>query len=330
VGLTPVPARLKLIYNGTVVRETNGTNLTWAAKKPGTYRLEAWLPVDGEDRPWIYSNPVYLEERPLLAMKLPFAPEPTNVTVIKDIAYIEEAAGTEAKHKLDLFIPQGRSGVPVFFFIHGGAWKYGDRWQYGPFGNRFARDGVLTVIPSYRLAPKSPYPAQIEDVAAAFAWTVRNAAAHGGDTNRIFIGGHSAGGHLTALLALNERYLSLHGLSGTTIRGVIALSGVYDLTMADALESVFGKNAGFRREASPLYHIHQPAPPFFVSYCQWDYPTLPAQAKGFHGALQRTGLSAKLFFTPAEDHISEVIAMTYDREATVLAVLDFIAETSGR
>jgi hypothetical protein len=60
VGLTPLPAKLKLIHHGVVVQETAGTNLTFVPKEPGAYRLEAWLTVDGEDRPWIYSNPVYL------------------------------------------------------------------------------------------------------------------------------------------------------------------------------------------------------------------------------------------------------------------------------
>ena len=62
----------------------------------------------------------------------------------------------------------------------------------------------MTVIPSYRLAPKNPHPAQIQDVAAAFAWTVRHIAEYGGDTNRIYVGGHSAGAHLAALLTLKS------------------------------------------------------------------------------------------------------------------------------
>src|SRR6185503_285552 len=127
-------------------------------------------------------------------------------------------------------------------------------------------------IPSYRLAPKSPWPAQAEDTAAAFAWTVQHIAEHGGDTNRIFIGGHSAGGHLTSLLACNDRFLKPYGISSRVIRGVISLSGVYNLDVGDAMASVFGRERGVRRDASPLYFVQSPAPPFFVSYCEWDYP----------------------------------------------------------
>ena len=93
----------------------------------------------------------------------------------KDIAYCEGSAEDAAKHKLDIYVPKGKTNasLPVLFFIHGGAWKSGDRSNYVPLGNRYAREGVVTVVPSYRLAPKHPHPAQIEDVAAAFAWTVR-------------------------------------------------------------------------------------------------------------------------------------------------------------
>src|SRR6185369_408102 len=71
VALTPLPARLKLIRNGTLIQETNGTNLIYSAKEPGAYRVEAWLSVDGEERPWIYSNPVYLKTPSLADLRLP-------------------------------------------------------------------------------------------------------------------------------------------------------------------------------------------------------------------------------------------------------------------
>jgi acetyl esterase/lipase len=327
MALTPIAARMKLFYNGTVVRETTTNSFSYTAKKPGAYRLEAWLTVDGEERPWIYSNPVYLEEQSLLAMRPPNAVEVPNVKVTKDILYVPGPPVDEMKQKLDLYVPQSAEPAPVFFFVHGGAWKYGDRWQYLPFGNRFAKDGILTVNPSYRLVPKSPYPAQIEDVAAAFAWTVQHIAQFGGDTNRIYVGGHSAGGHLSSLLTLHEAYLKPYGLSANCIHGVIALSGVYNLDVADALVSVFGRDESFRKQASPLYHINGTAPPFLVTYCQWDYPTLPAQAKEFHAALRKAGISSELLYTPHEDHISEVISMTYDTDPTAKAVLEFIRQS---
>ena len=324
VGLTPLPARLKLIHNGEKVFEAVGTNLTFTAKQPGAYRLEAWLTMDGEERPWIYSNPIYLRAPSLADLRLPSREIAANVEVRADIDYAGGDPSDANKHKLDLYLPKDKKSAPVFFFIHGGAWKSGDRSQYLPLGNRFAKEGILTVIPSYRLAPKHPHPAQIEDVAAAFAWMVRHVSEYGGDTNRIYVGGHSAGGHLAALLALDERYLKASGLSVKNIRGTIALSGVYDLAESEGQASVFGKDRKVRRDASPLFHVKSPAPPFLVSYCQWDYPTLPFQARLFHAALQKAGIATDLLFVPRESHISEMISIIRDDDPTATAILKFI------
>ncbi|HXJ58634.1 MAG TPA: alpha/beta hydrolase fold domain-containing protein [Verrucomicrobiae bacterium] len=326
VGLTPLPARLKLFHLGQVIAQTNGTNLTFRAKKAGAYRLEAWLNVAGEERPWIYSNPVYLKEQSLLDTPWPNAAEAPNVEVKKDLVYADGKPDDEPKHKLDLYIPKETKHAPVFLFIHGGAWRFGDRGLYPPLGYRFAKEGILTVIPSYRLAPKNPWPAQAEDAAAALAWTVRHIAEFGGDTNRLFIGGHSAGGHISSLLALNPRYLQVHQLSASLLRGVIALSGVYNLDLGDVQTAVFGTDRTVRRDASPLFQIIKPAPPFLVTYCEWDYPTLPAQAKIFYAALRHAGVPADLFFTAHESHISEVLAMTHDTDPTGQAVVKFIRD----
>ncbi len=326
IGLTPVPAHLKLIYKGAVISETNGTNLTFKVKKPGAYRLEAWLSVAGEERPWIYTNPVYLEEYSIFSLRLPNAAEAPGVELKKDITYVTGTPVEAAKQRLDVYAPRVSERAPVFVFLHGGAWRFGDKGLYPPFGHRFAKEGIVTVIPSYRLAPKHPWPAQAEDTAAAFAWTVRHIGEFGGDTNRIFIGGHSAGGHLTSLITFNERFLKPHGLSPKLIRGVISLSGVYDLDVGDAMASVFGTNGTVRRDASPQFFVKAPAPPFLVTYCEWDYPMLPAQAKIFHAALHRAGVTSELFYTPKENHIMEMIAFTHDEDATAKRVARFILD----
>ncbi|HEY2953279.1 MAG TPA: alpha/beta hydrolase fold domain-containing protein [Verrucomicrobiae bacterium] len=324
VGLTPLAAHLKLFRNGVFVSESSGTNLTHEAKETGAYRLEAWLKVDGEERPWIYSNPVYVRLPGAAEIELPSNDLGPTVAAKKDISYIEGQPEDDAKHKLDLYLPKDKQSAPVFFFVHGGAWRFGDRSQYPAVGNRFAREGILTVVPSYRLAPKNPHPAQIEDVAAAFAWTVGHIAGFGGDTNRIYIGGHSAGGHLVALLAFHDRYLKAHHLSTDAIRGVICLSGVYDLTVGESQASVFGKDAQVRKDGSPLFQIRTPAPPFLVTYCQWDYLTLPLQARQFHAALRKAGVVSDLLYVPAETHITEMVHVPKEGDLTATAILKFI------
>ena len=253
------------------------------------------------------------------------APE---VEQTKDISYCEGSAEDAAKHKLDIYVPKdlpkGKTNAPVLFFVHGGAWKSGDRSNYVPLGNRYAREGIITVVPSYRLAPKHPHPAQIEDVAAAFAWTVRHIAEYGGDTNRIYAAGHSAGGHLVALLALDGDYLAKYQLSPKALRGVFAWSGVYNLTIGESQESVIGKDMPGRRAASPLFYVKAGAPPFIVTYCQWDYFSLPGQAREFYQALRQAGVDAELLYVPRESHISEMLSVPRAKDPTVTAALRFM------
>jgi len=328
VAFSPVPAKLKLIHNGAVVNEVTGTQMMFDSQEPGAYRLEAWLTLDGEERPWIITNPVYLKAptvEAISALKMPSVEISKNVDVKKDITYIAGKPEDEAKHKLDLYIPKNKKPAPVFFFVHGGAWRSGDRALYFPLGGRFAKEEILTVVPSYRLAPLNPHPAQIEDVAAAFAWTVKHIAEYGGDPNRIYVGGHSAGGHLSALLALDERWLKKYDLTSKSIRGAITMSGVYDLVaIGDSQAAVFGTDKEARKDASPLTFVKGGAPPFVVTYCQRDYMTLPAQAKTFYKALRDAKIEAKMVYVPGENHISEMIAVPDENDPTAKAVIEFV------
>jgi len=313
-----------MFLNGEMVQEAVGTNIAFDATVPGPCRVEAWLKVDEEERPWIYSNPIYLRVAKANELRLPGMEISAEVEAHKDISYEEGPEQEASKHKLDVYVPKGKTSVPILFFIHGGAWKTGDRSYYPPLGNRYARAGILTVIPSYRLAPNYPHPAQIEDVSAAFAWTVQHAGEFGGNTNRIYVAGHSAGGHLAALLALDPSRLERYKLTPQNIRGVMAWSGVYNLSITEGLESVFGSDSEVRREASPLHHVKAGAPRFLVSYCQYDYFSLPAQARQLDRALKRAGVDSELLYVANENHLSEMIHVTSPDDPLVTAALRFI------
>ena len=235
----------------------------------------------------------------------------------RDIPY----SSGHGKQKLDLYLPEGKSNFPVMVFVHGGAWRLGDRSMYRKIGEHFSRAGIGVVIPSYRLAPQYRHPAQIEDVAAAFAWTVRNIANHGGDASRIYLAGHSAGGHLASLLALDARYLAAHGLSPRNIAGVVSMSGVYSI---GRLEWNFGLTKQSRMDASPMEHVKSGAPPFLIVYCQWDYITLATQAKRFYKALLMGGVKAELLRLPGKNHINEVYGITKDDDRGEKAILRFV------
>ena len=237
-------------------------------------------------------------------------------------AGIDYADGAEAdadKHRLDLYLPKGKTNFPVLFFVHGGSWRTGDRSLYRALGNRYARAGIAVAIPSYRLMPANPHPAQIEDIAAAFAWVHNHAAGFGGDARRIYLSGHSAGGHLVSLLATDPRYLEKYDLASDAIRGVISISGVYDVRDTPAF--VYD---GDRSAASPLALVHSSEPPFLIAYCQWDYLSLPKQARDFEAALKKAFNPVQLIYIPQESHISEIVSAAAGDSPLERAILSFV------
>lgn len=310
----PVPATIRLLRDNTVVAEARDWKLDYVARDEGAYRLEAFLTVDGEERPWIFTNAINVG--PPSSVIQPAVLRSSSVEVQPGISYIEGAPAEAEKHKLDLFLPRDKTNFPVLMFVHGGSWRNGDRSLYAALGERFARAGIGVAIPSYRLMPQNPHPAQIEDVAAAFAWVARNISQKGGDASRIYLSGHSAGAHLVSLLALDEKYLQEFDLARNAIRSVIAMSGVYNVDKLDTFVA-----SGAKRDASPTTHAHSGAPPFLITYCQWDYFGLPKQARDFTLTLKKNFVSAQLVYVPGENHISEVVSLAREQSLLVDTIL---------
>lgn len=304
VGNTPAPAKLRILRGDVKVAEADGSEITYQPTETGSYRFEARV---GEDRPWIRTAPIHLEAVEGRGVTIPPMGVAPTVEVKKDITYVEGKESDAAKHKLDLYLPKGRTGFPVLVFLHGGAWRSGDRAIYYALGNRFAKDGIGVVVPSYRLMPGAPHPAQIEDAVAAVEWTVKQIAEHGGDGKSIWLSGHSAGGHLAAWVGLEKRFRS-------AIRGVIAMSGVYDVTPLPAFR-------GGDVDGSPMKKVAAGAPPFTITYCQNDYPTLAAEARRFDAALKKAGVRSELVYVAGKNHITEIADVWREDDPTAGAVL---------
>jgi acetyl esterase/lipase len=160
------------------------------------------------------------------------SPDALAVGEVRDVAYRNGPQSDPYRHRLDLFYPKGKKGFPVIVLVHGGGWALGDNRCFGLYtsvGQFLASQGVGVVMPNYRLSPRVKHPEHVRDVARAVAWTRAHIAEYGGDPGRIFLMGHSAGGHLVALLATDETYLRAEGLKTADVKGVIASSGVYDI-----------------------------------------------------------------------------------------------------
>ncbi len=136
--------------------------------------------------------------------------------------------GAGPRKVLDVYVPKNPTGpAPVLFFIYGGGWDHGDRGDYQFVGNAFASRGFVVVIPDYRLYPEVKYPDFLEDNAQAVRWVQDNIAKYGGDTDRLFLAGHSAGAYNAVMLALDHSFFHDAGVT-LTVKAVAGLSGPYD------------------------------------------------------------------------------------------------------
>jgi acetyl esterase/lipase len=226
----------------------------------------------------------------------------------RDIAYRTGPGADKDRHRLDVFRPKGKTGCPVVLFVHGGKWEWGDKNLYAGLGEAFARDGVVTVICNYRLSPKVQHPGHVEDVAAAFAWVHEHIGEYGGDKNRLFVSGHSAGGHLVSLLATDPCYLKAVGLSPAAIKGVVSISGVYQIVHTEAVfHPAFGKDEAVCLKASPLTHAGGKHPPFLLAYADDDYRYLDQMAKNMHAALRKAESPCDLVVCEKRNHLSIVV-----------------------
>ena len=242
---------------------------------------------------------------------------------------LEYVAGPDAdiRHKLDLYVPVGAKNWPVMIYVHGGAWKQGSKTLYIGLARTFARHGIGVAVINYRLSPKVKHPGHIEDVAKAFAWVKNNIAKHGGDSGQITVMGHSAGGHLVALLATDPTYLKAEKLSPADIHGVIAVSGVYQIEPGGELYvPAFGTEAEPCRKASPMTYVREKLPPFLIAYAENDYTTFDKMAIDFHEALVKARVSSQLLKVENRNHISVIVSVLSDIDPLNEAVRKFIVK----
>lgn len=254
----------------------------------------------------------------------PKALGPHTVKVVNDLPYKEGADADPVKNKLDLYLPQGVKEFPVLFFVHGGTWKSGDRKVYPKFGELIASHGIGTVVISYRLSPKVQHPAHIQDVARAFAWACEHIGEYGGRTDQLFLCGHSAGGHLVALLATDESFLKAEKRSLKDVKGVIAISGVYRIVPVGPLANAFGTDLKATNRASPVNNVNGKHPPFLVIYADRDLPTLGAMAEEMVQTLKKSRCDVRLLKVEDRDHISIMTSLLKEEDPTRTAVLDFV------
>jgi acetyl esterase/lipase len=209
----------------------------------------------------------------------------------RDIAY-----GSEAGQLLDVYTREDVVSKGVLIFVHGGYWDTGSKNDYPFVADSFTELGYTTVAVGYRLVPTVTFPAYVEDVALAVKWTVDNISQYGGNPEKIFLMGHSAGAHIAGLVAFDEQYLLKHGLTQNTIDGFIGLAGPYNFlpVSPDDIRSIAALGAvETYPDTQPINFVDATDPPAFIGYTLRDRTVNPNNSLSFAEKIREVGGSVE-------------------------------------
>lgn len=208
--------------------------------------------------------------------------------------------GNDYWQKLDVYLPADSSArdVPVLCFVHGGAWANGYKEWMGFMAPAFCSLPAIFVSISHRLAPLAKFPKPLEDVLDGLKWVSDNIAKHGGDPDRIFLGGHSSGGHLAALATLRSDLAASRGIPKNIPTACMPISAPFDLRSDDPVRrmkvSNFLDDLADTAAASPVLHTSGNHTPFLIAFGTQDLPELLPQARNMAEALANSGSRVEL------------------------------------
>lgn len=240
--------------------------------------------------------------------------------------FVEGSYGESPYQGIAIFpapAPDGR----VLAFIHGGGWTNGYKEWMHFMAPAFTAAGVTFVSIGYRLAPGHLFPAAYNDVADGLVETLDRIVSHGGDPGRLFVGGHSAGGHYAALLATRADWCEARRLAENPIRGCLPISGVYRFGEGSGMtvrpRFLGAENMGNERKASPIEDIDA-APPFLIAHGDRDFPHLMVQAEDMEQRLRGLNVPVRRLVLTDSDHFRASYLGGDPQGVWVKAALDFM------
>ena len=231
-----------------------------------------------------------------------------SAEILQEIPYYEKGAPAQGnveyrnqRCKLHLSTPDGVKNFPAIVYFHGGGLSAGNA-RVNKFPSHFDLSKTAVAIVNYRLSGKGGNcPDYIYDAAAAVAWVVKNIAKHGGDPKKVYVTGHSAGGYLTAMLALDKKYLNTFGIEPEQLAGYFPVSGQMT-THFQILAERRKKDPSVPKfavdEYAPVHHAKNGVPymVFFVGDGQYDYPARVEENALIHARLTRIYNNANVKF----------------------------------
>ena len=217
-----------------------------------------------------------------------------SVQKIENVSYLQTTSKSSSQPSLNIFSSKKSKYQknPVLVFVHGGNWNSGKKELYNFYGKNFAKKGVTTVVVGYTLSPKADYKDMTAQIAEAIKWTQENISNHKGDPKRLFLAGHSAGGHLVALAAMDPQY----GIDQSSISGIILNDAAgldmrnylqqYPPTTTDNYLSTWSSDPEIWKKASPIFYVSENTPEIMMYLGEKTYPSIKVANKRFLKAIK--------------------------------------------
>jgi arylformamidase len=219
----------------------------------------------------------------------------------KRLTFTSHNYGASADETLDVF-PAGGATAPVAIFIHGGSWRTGSKEGCSFVAEVFVPAGVNCVVLNFANIPEARIPDMAEKIRRGIVWTYRNAMRFGGDPGRLYVLGHSSGGHLCSVMLTTD--WTAYGVPARLFTGGLVGSGMYDLEAP--MLSARSQYAGLTREEihalSAMRHLDRVHCPIVIGYGDKESPEFQRQGRDFAAALKQAGLAHELHVGPGLNH----------------------------
>lgn len=248
--------------------------------------------------------------------------------VISDLHY-----GREPDQKLDIYLPADQHRGAHLVFFHGGSWSSGHKDEYAFLGSALAAFGISCAVVGYRLYPRVRYPVFVEDAAHAVAWLQREGSRYGFASGPLYLMGHSAGAHIAALVAMDERYRDMARLEMSQVMGVIGLSGAYrfrpenDPVHAD----IFSPAAHDFEIVKPINYVGADKVPLLLLHGSKDAVVGLKIAERMYAAAMQAGQKVDLHIQHGYGHVRplfDFLPFMPNHQKTMALLLSFMAGES--
>lgn len=258
-----------------------------------------------------------------------------QVRVAKNINY---AGNKELANTLNIYHKKGAENKDVIIFIHGGSWSSGKKEIYWWLGRNFAKNNVVTAVINYPLAPNATYKEMANASVKAVKWVQENIASFGGNPQRIFLMGHSAGAHLCELINSDPQYFNALEIKNP-VKGVI-LNDAFGLDMQEYLSKAdkddyytnflrtFSADSAVWQLGSPLFYVKNIKNPHLIFYGTKTYPAIKLQSERIFETLQAQNVPVSLIKVNGKKHVAMISQMVFGKNKLYQEIYKFLKQTN--